>query len=175
MRETDDLYGKLQRAYPAGVPNLFRTLMGNPAVARGFIALDDQLEADGVLTPAERLTVGLITALHMDCAYCRAALSKEAAEAGAPADVIAAILRDTVPDDARPRALLTATRRLVETKGRLPRAECAHFARMGLGEAALLEIIAVIGVFTIATHANNLMRTRIDPEYRGGDAAAAQA
>ena len=29
-------------------------------------------------------------------------------------------------------------------------------------------VISVIGLFTIATYANNLKRTRIDPEYLGG-------
>lgn len=30
----------------------------------------------------------------------------------------------------------------------------------------MLEVISVAGLFTIATCSNNLMRTRIDPEYR---------
>jgi len=30
----------------------------------------------------------------------------------------------------------------------------------------MLEVISVVGLFTIATYSNNLMRTRIDPEYR---------
>ena len=140
MTQTDDLLAQVRHAYPEGVPNLFRTLTGNRAVLAGFMALDSQLENDGVLTPAERLIVGLITATHVD-----------------------------VPDHLRYRALFQATQRLLVTHGRLPRAEIAHFARFGLDEAALLEVIAVIGEFTIATHANNLVRTRIDPEYRDAD------
>jgi len=139
------------------------------AVLAGFMALDERLEAEGVLDPAERLMVGLMTAQHVECAYCQAALTREAQEAGADADMVTAILDNALPDRLRARALVQATRRILETHGRLPRAEIAHFARFGLDEAALLEVIAVIGEFTIATHANNLVRTRIDPEYRSAD------
>lgn len=169
MQQVDDLLEQVRSAYPEGVPNLLRTLTGNRAVLAGFMALDDRLEAEGVLDPAERLMVGLITAQQVECDYCQAALSKEARDAGADADMVTAVLRNTLPDDLRTRALVQATRRILETHGRLPRAEIAHFARFGLDETALLEVIAVVGEFTIATHANNLVRTRIDPEYRDTD------
>jgi len=169
MAQVDDLLEQVRSAYPEGVPNLFRTMTGNRAVLAGFMALDARLEAEGVLEPAERLMVGLITAQHMDCAYCRAALSREAQQAGADADIVTAILNNALPDRLRARALVQATQRILEAHGRLPRAEIAYFARFGLDEEALLEVIAVIGEFTIATHANNLVRTRIDPEYRGAD------
>jgi alkylhydroperoxidase family enzyme len=169
MTEVDDLLEQVRSANPEGVPNLFRTLTGNRAVLAGFMALDSHLESDGVLSLADRLIVGLVTAKHVDCAYCRAALSKEAKEAGAQADTLAAILGNTLPDRARCRALVQATQRLLDAHGRLPRAELSYFDRFGLDEAALLEVIAVIGEFTIATHANNLLRTRIDPDYRDAD------
>lgn len=161
-----DLLDKVRAAYPDGLPNLFRTLQGNPAVVAGFIALDLELEAHGRLSPHERLLVGLLTAREVDCDYCRAALSKDARDAGAPAPTVAAILRDELPEDARARTLVQATRRVLELRGRLPKAEIAHFARQGLSQADLLEVISVVGLFTIATYANNLKRTRIDPEYR---------
>ena len=166
MKQVDDLLEQVRIAYPEGVPNLFRTLTGNRAVLAGFMALDDRLEAEGVLEQAERLMVGLITAQHMDCRYCQAALSKDAREAGAEPDIVTAILRNALPNPLRARALVQATQRILATHGRLPRAEIAYFAGFGLDEEALLEVIAVIGEFTIATHANNLVRTRIDPEYR---------
>jgi uncharacterized peroxidase-related enzyme len=168
MAQVEELLDKVRIAYPDGVPNMFRTLTGNRAVLAGFMALDDHLEADGVLTPVERLLVGLITAQHVNCGYCQAALSKEAQEAGAEADIVAAILSNTLPEHRRARALVQVSQRILETHGRLPHAERAHFKRLGLDDEALLEVIAVIGAFTIATHASNLVRTRIDPDYRNG-------
>lgn len=167
-RAAEALLDEVRAAYPNGVPNLYRTLLGNPAVLSGFVALDLKLEAHGRLTPAERLLVGLVTAREVDCAYCRAALSAEARAAGAAERIIEAILASDLPEDRRARALVEATTRILELHGRLPRAEIAHFSRHGLTEADLLEVISVVGLFTIATYANNLMRTRIDPEYRPG-------
>jgi AhpD family alkylhydroperoxidase len=169
MSNADDLLEKMREAYPDGIPNLFRTLTGNRAVLAGFMALDGCLETEGALTPAERLLVGLITAQHFECAYCQSALSKEAKEAGADAAAVAAVLQNAVPHQMRARNLVLATQRILEMHGRLPKAEIAYFSRFDLDEEALLEVIGVVGEFTIATHANNLVRTRIDPEYRAAD------
>lgn len=163
----EDLLEKVRAAYPEGLPNLFRTLRGNPAVVAGFIALDLELEAHGRLSAAERLLVGLITAREVGCNYCRAALSKEACDAGAPITDVRAILEGSPPDDQRLRTLEESTTRLMRYHGRLPKAEIAYFRHRGMTEADLLEVISVVGLFTIATYANNLMRTRIDPEFQG--------
>lgn len=161
-----EMLEEIRAFYPHGIPNLYRTLLANPAVLSGFVALDLKLEAHGRLTPAERLLVGLITAREADCGYCRAALSKEARAAGAAEEIVDAIMGDALPDDGRGRHLALATTRVLALKGRLPRAEIAYFERRGLSETDLLEVISVVGLFTIATYSNNLMRTRIDPEYR---------
>ena len=173
--DVDQLLAEVRAVYPAGLPNLFRTLKGNPAVLSGFVALDSELEAHGRLSPAERLLVGLITAEHVDCGYCQAALSKEALEAGAPERIVEAIMDRGLPDDGRTRTLAQAARRILELHGRLPASEIAHFERHGLDEACLLEIIAVVGEFTIATYSTHLKRTRIDPEYRGQATPPAQS
>lgn len=169
--DVDQLLAEMRTVYPAGLPNLFRTLKGNPAVLSAFLALDSELEAHGRLTPAERLLVGLITAEHVECGYCQAALSKEAVEAGTPEPIVEALLDRGLPNDDRARTLAQAARRILELHGRLPSSEIAHFERRGLDEASLLEIIAVVGEFTIATYANHLKRTRLDPEYRSTPAA----
>ena len=56
----------------------------------------------------------------------------------------------------------------IAAQGRLGLAELPWFAERGLDRAALLEILGVIAEYTLATHAANLDRTRIDPDYRSG-------
>lgn len=163
---TRAVFDEVSRVYPNGVPNLFRTLAINPQVLSGFVALDQKLMG-GVLTEGERMIVALLTALEADCPYCVAAMSTEAVEVGAAQEAIEAALSRARAEDRRMDTLLTATRRIMETKGRLPRAEIAWFESRGIGRDAMLEIIAVIAEFTMASYANNLLRTRIDPEYRG--------
>lgn len=174
VTDSESTREKPDGADPEDLPNLFRTLKANPAVLSAFEALDGHLTENGRLTEAERMLVGLMTALESDCAYCRAALSKEARDAGAHDLSVRAVLSGALPDNPRERLLVQAARRIIELRGRLPRAEIAHFARQGLDEPSLLEVIAVVGEFVIATYANNLMRTRIDPEYRGADEKACQ-
>jgi len=178
MKEDCDSAGSVEQAllkeiaamYPHGMPNLYRTLLHNPAALSGFIALDAKLGAHGCLSPKERILVGLITAREAGCSYCKAALSTEARAAGAPDETINAIIENDLPDDSRSQVLAQATARLLELSGRLPKAEIAYFRQRGLSESDLLEVISVVGLFTIATYANNLMRTRIDPEYREAEA-----
>lgn len=164
--DVDAIFDAIRKHYPNGVPNLYRTLAVAPNVLAGFVALDEKL-MQGSLCERERLLVGLLTALENDCPYCRAALSREAAEAGAAHEAIDAALTQARIADARLDALLIATRRIIETRGRLPRAEIAWLEQRGLGQSALVEIIATVSEFTLATYANNLLRTRIDPEFRG--------
>ena len=160
------LFEAIRAYYPNGVPNLYRTLGVAPNVLAGFVRLDDKL-MQGTLEEGERLIVGLLTALENGCDYCRAALSKEAVEAGAAREAVEAALTRARLDDERMDTLITATRRVLETRGRLPRAEIDWFSRRGFGHGTLVEIIGTVSEFTMATYANNLMRTRIDPEYRG--------
>jgi len=71
-----------------------------------------------------------------------------------------------LPEARRERLLVRGTRRIMQTHGRLGRDEIADFEEQGLPQAKLLEIITIISGYTLATYTNNLMRTRIDPEYR---------
>lgn len=174
MSATEAIFAEIREHYPQGVPNLFRTLSAAPNVLSGFMRLDEKL-MQGSLAEGERLLVGLLTALENDCSYCRAALSKEAVEAGARQDAVEAALTRARLADTRIDTLLIATRRIMETRGRLPAAEIDWFARRGFTPDALVEIIATVAEFTLATYANNLLRTRVDPEYRGFGAAGKTA
>lgn len=164
--ETEVIFTEIREYYPDGVPNLYRTLSAAPNVLAAFVKLDEKL-MQGTLCEGERLLVGLLTALENGCPYCRAALSKEAVEAGAKKEAVEAALSCARLADARIDTLLIATRRIIETRGRLPMAEIDWFAQRGFKADALVEIIATVSEFTLATYANNLLRTRIDPEYRG--------
>jgi len=146
-------------------PNLYRMLARNPAVLKIFTGAEAALEG-GVLGRADQAVAALAVAVTADCPYCRAVLAGEARAAEVPEPAIAAILRSALPEEPRPAAVAEATGRIMATKGRLGRAEIAAFDRRGLGFAALLEIVGIVATYTLATHANNLARTRIDPHYR---------
>ncbi len=148
------------------VPNLYRTLAHSPVALETFVRFEEILERRGSLSRDEHAIVALEVALRNDCDYCRGVFSREAREAGVGQDTLEAIMDGLDPVCVRYRVLLSATRRLMSEKGRLGRAEVILLEERGLVFEELLEIIAIIGAFTVATYANNLAQTRIDPEYR---------
>lgn len=160
-----DLDATLTQLYPGGVPNIYRRLRRNPAVMAGLAKFKQEI-AHGNLTEAERGLVALEVARHADCDYCTGALrSYLSTEVGVPADMFCATA-DDLPRDARAQLVIRAARSVIATKGRLPRHEIGRFGDLGLSLEDLIEIIAVVGEYTIATYAANLDRTRLDPEYR---------
>ena len=148
------------------VPNLYRVLARQPAALQAFVAMEEALATVERPTEAGRALVALEVAIDADCRYCQSVFVKEARALGVAEGSIEAVLTGTSPADRDDEVVVTATRRLLASRGRLRRFEIADLARRGLGERELLAILTVVAAYTLATHANNLARTRIDPEFR---------
>ena len=160
-----DLEAMMDHLYPGGVPNIYRMLARNSAVMAGLAGLKLALE-HGRLTQAERGLVALEVAREAECGYCLVALRHYlATELDVPEESFCASTED-LPPDPRARLVVSAARSIIAARGRLSQYEIGRFADQGLVLEDLIEIIAVVGEYTIATYAANLDRTRLDPEYR---------
>ena len=155
----------LAATFAGTVPNVYRMLADNPAVLESFVTQERLLEQDGVLSHSEQAVVALIVAGHSQCRYCQAVFAKEVEAHGISTHVRRTIQHGKLPRDRRLAALTHATRRTLASHGRLGRAEIGALERRGLTWPELLEITAIIAAYTLATYANNLARTRIDPEF----------
>ncbi len=71
-----------------------------------------------------------------------------------------------LPLEPRLRVIVEVTRRILEVRGHLGRAEMLIFEDRGVTFEDCLEITTIIAAYTLATYANNLGHTRVDPEYR---------
>ncbi len=162
----DKVLQAVAATFDDNVPNLYRMLARSPVALSAFVRLEDILEHHGQLPRAEQAVVALEVALVHKCNYCRGVMSREAREAGVSDDSIQAILHGSEPTEPRHRLLVTTTRRLMTVSGYLGQAEVALLDERGVPFEELLEIIAIIAAFTLATYANNLAGTRIDPDYR---------
>jgi AhpD family alkylhydroperoxidase len=162
--ETERVLARVATRFDGVVPNLYRVLARSPAALNAFVALEAVLDHAPLLGRGAHALVALEVAVQARCRYCEGVFVKEAAAAGVARESVEAVRRGAWP--AAPADVVAATRRLVATDGRLGRVEIAGFQNRGLGEAELLEILAVIATYRFATAANNLARTRIDPEYR---------
>ena len=159
------LLATVAATFAGTVPNIYRMLADNPAVLESFMTQERLLEQGGVLSHAEQAVVALIVAGHSQCRYCQAVFAKEVEAQGISAHVRRTIQHGKLPRDRRLAALAHATRRTLASHGRLGRAEIGALERRGMTWPELLEITAVIAAYTLATYANNLARTRVDPEF----------
>jgi len=148
------------------VPNLYRTLANNPAALDGFVQLEGILEHSGCLPRDEQAIVALVVAAHTDCLYCQRVLSLEADEAGVTDHDVQTIVNKQTVRHPRYAVLVDATLRIMQKHGRLGHAERALLEERGVAFEQMLEIITIISTYSLATYANNLAQTRIDPEYR---------
>lgn len=160
------LLKEVAATFDDNVPNLYRMLARSQVALSAFVRLEDILERHGSLSRDQHAVVALEVAMSHKCNYCRGVMSREARESGVDDDCIEAVVHGFEPADPRYRLLVDATRRLMSEAGSISRAEVALLEERGMPFEELLEIIAIISAFTLATYANNLARTRIDPEYR---------
>jgi len=163
---TDSLLNKVAGMFGGTAPNIYRVLAEAPAALRAFVETEHALETEGLLSEGEQAVVALEVSVHTGCAYCESIFVAEARRLGVDHAAIDEICGGQIPSSEPAAALVRATRRIVKTHGRLGRDEIADFEEKGLPRAKLLEIITIISGYTLATYTNNLMRTRIDPEFR---------
>jgi uncharacterized peroxidase-related enzyme len=163
---TNALLNKVAGLFGGTAPNIYRALAKNPAALRAFVEMEHSLENDGLLTEGEQAIVALDVSVFNGCKYCKSFFVGEARRLGMDETAIKAICAGKVPESERERVLVHGVRRVMHTHGRLGRDEIADFEEKGLSSAKLLEIITIVSGYTLATYTNNLMRTRIDPEFR---------
>jgi alkylhydroperoxidase family enzyme len=166
--DEEALRARLGAIFPNGVPNIYRMILRNPRVMAGLVSMKEFL-AGGALTETERCLVALEVANYCECSYCIVALSHYGVnDIGVSNRVVDAAAKGELSGEARLDLVIGATRALLASRGKLGRAELASYRERGLSFAEILEIIGVIGEYTVATFSANLDRTRIDPEYRLG-------
>ncbi len=167
-RETGsrEILREVARVFDNTVPNLYRMLARSPVALEAFVRFENILERHGCLSRDEQAIVALEVAMRNRCDYCRGVMSREARESGVTEESIEAIIQGRKPENAHHRLLVETTRRIMSESGCLGNAEVMVLEERGIDLERLLEIVAIIAAFTLATFANNLSNTRIDPEYR---------
>lgn len=148
------------------LPNLIQELSEhNPAAAKLYLATTDVIE-QGDLTDAEREAVFLAVSRYNDCHYCTSLHGKMAHAAGLSRETVNIINSGGLPsDDDRLRALVQATRLLLDKRGWLDEDDLDSLRKKGVDRTDLLEINAIIGVKTFSNYVNHVAQTDIDPQF----------
>ena len=142
------------------VPNLYRVVAHSPAVLEATLSSGETLNG-GVLTARQREAIAIATAEANGCDYCLSAHVLLGRGAGLSEPQIAAA-RHGESGDATFDAIIAFTRALLEKKGHVSDGEIAALRAAGLGDAALVEIVAQVTRNIFTNYLNHVARTEID-------------
>ncbi|MEX2206442.1 MAG: carboxymuconolactone decarboxylase family protein [Myxococcota bacterium] len=141
------------------VPNVIRELAASPAAVRAYLAGQEALES-GRLSPAERQLVQYVASKSHGCGYCSTAHGGLLRRLGGDPKLV----DSDGPMSARDRAIVHATRLIVDSRGQVDSAEQGRLAAAGVDRSELLEIVALVAMKVITNYTNHIAQTKIDPE-----------
>lgn len=142
------------------VPNLFKTLAHSPAALQFYLGGTEALSA-GVLPPALREQLALVTAGANACDYCASAHTLMGKGAGLSAAEMGKNLRGT-SEDTKTKAALDFASAIVDSRGQVDDAQVAAVRAAGYSDAEIVEIVAHVAVNIFTNYFNHIAGTVID-------------
>ncbi|MEX0747608.1 MAG: carboxymuconolactone decarboxylase family protein, partial [Rhodothermales bacterium] len=136
------------------IPNLVRELAESPAVAEAYLSATGAL-ASGVLSGSDQQAVQLTVSAYNDCHYCTAVHGTVGRSLGFTDGDLEAILSGSLPENARLRTIVEATRLVLDKRGWLSPADVQALEESGISRAELYEVIAYVGAKTITNYINH--------------------
>lgn len=161
---TDALLGEVAKRFGGYIPNFHKVLANSPPVLEGFIRLHGAL-GKAELSGLDREVVALEVSRRNECGYCTAAHSMAARKQGLTSDDLDKLLTGENVSASHQALVQQAAKDILDNQGRLGRTQIALYEQAGLSQAMLMEIVATIGLFTLATLANNMAETPVDPMF----------
>ena len=147
------------------VPNLYASLAESPPVLQGYLTLAAILDK-GTLTSAERELLHVAISAENGCTYCVAAHSTLAGLKRIRPELVDAVRTGRPLPDPKQDALIGLAREAVRHHGLVSDSTVESFLHAGYTKAQLLEVIAHIGLKTIANYMNNLVDTPLDEQFQ---------
>jgi uncharacterized peroxidase-related enzyme len=149
------------------LPNLHKTIAHSPAALQAYVRQTEALNS-GVLTPALREQIALVTAGTNDCDYCASAHTLLGKYAGVSGDEAAANLRGRASDP-RTQVALAFAKQIVADRGRSSAAHLRSVRGVGYSDAEIVEIVAHVALNLFTNYFNHIAATEIDfPLVRAG-------
>lgn len=148
------------KAKLGSVPNMFATLAHAPGALHFYLQGADALGRGG-FTAKQRELVALAVADANACGYCLAAHTAIGGLVGLKAPEMEAA-RDGRAANPRDAGLVALARRIVATRGNLAPDDLAAARAAGLGDADILETIAVVALNVFTNYVNHIAGTEVD-------------
>jgi uncharacterized peroxidase-related enzyme len=147
------------------VPNLAATMAESPALLEAFTTARSIVRR-GTFSGPERETIALTVSFENNCSYCMAAHCTFAEMEGAPAVALAALRAGEAPrSEPRLAALSTFVRQMVRQRGFASGEDLRAFFAGGFTRPQVLEVLAVVGMTSLANWTHNLAGTPVDAAF----------
>lgn len=143
-----------------GVPNLLGTMAQSPAALQAYLSLSQALSG-AKLSGAVREQIALAVAGTNGCEYCASAHTVLGRNAGVADDDLERALR-AESGHAKTAAILSLSRRIVETRGFVSDDDLASARDAGVTDAEVAEIIATVALNVYTNYFNHVAETEID-------------
>lgn len=153
LEEAEQKFGML--------PNLLGIMAEAPPALKGYLSLSALFD-ETTLTPQEGKIVLLAASFENQCAYCMAAHSAEAEQAGVGEQAIDAIRNGKPIEDDRLQALREFTAAVVRDRGHLSDADVDAFLAAGYTKQNILEVILAVAMKTLSNYTNHIADTPLD-------------
>ena len=140
--------------------NFVRTLCHSPA-ALASLATQLDVAANMRLSPRTQEAIALRVAELNGSDYCVAAHTAASKQLGVDA-ASAGDYRRGLSDDPREQALLALTTKVVLDRGHHCGFAVAAARKVGVTDAEIVEVIALIGLNTMSTYVNSIANTTVD-------------
>jgi alkylhydroperoxidase family enzyme len=161
---SDDVRQSAIEAYGT-VPNFLHEINTHGGVAGAVYVAADEALMDGLLSPKEQQAVLLAICFHHASRYDSIVHARMALDAGLSPQVVDRLLAGKLPQDARLRALVEATRQTYDERGWLDAETVQALEERGVDRGELYEIFALYGMKTFACFTNHITDPTIDPDF----------
>lgn len=163
--KSQPVLANIQKAY-GFIPNLAAVLAESPGTFGYLSAAMGALESeDMLLNGIERQVVLVAVSVANECAYCTAAHSMLAANAGLSRDDIDAIQDSQSVSDKKLEALRQLATHVVEANGWVEPKMLEAFENAGYGSAHVLEVIAAVSLKTLTNYANHVAKPPVNEQF----------
>jgi uncharacterized peroxidase-related enzyme len=144
------------------IPNMFRTLAHRPAILEtAFAHFRAVMAKDGAVPLRVKELVALAVSFANDCDYCAASHSKLALQLGVTEELLNGLKRgDLAKLDKDERAAVELARAMAQGGKGVPRS-LTDAVKGAYGEAGLLEVVAVAGLFHYFNRFNNTLEVEV--------------
>ncbi len=149
------------------VPNLLKVMSSSPALTNSYMGVQANLQQYSTLSKDEINLVQLAISVENGCQYCTSGHSMIATMRDkTPEDVLSDVAHKRAMKDPKKNALITFSRVLYESKGRVTEEQLKAFLDAGYTRPQALDVIACIAAKVMSNFTNQLAHTEVDAAFQ---------